>query len=224
MADPTKNQETTSDNIPPNWQRKHYNIQRVIAYGGLFGLLVLSLQWCEMRKSTNASTKAAKAAEDSVTKSTENAHLDQRAWVSAKITKVGLPTEGKEFVVEVDIKNTGRTFARKVNINGEFKIGPIDADPPFTYDDNEAVKNILLAPNGDYTFTLTTKQPWDSMRDNKVKFGPNKMLLHGYVTYYDIFDCVHWTIFCFILDPKKGEWPVYSKHNEADNDRCNDVQ
>ena len=67
----------------------------------------------EMRKSTDAATKAAKAAEDSVTLVRENAHLDQRAWVVVSDVS-GVPEVGKPFIVTINISNLGKTFAKNL--------------------------------------------------------------------------------------------------------------
>src|SRR5206468_9786245 len=56
---------------------------------------IYNCQLKEMQKSTNAATKSAKAAEDSVTLARENAHLDQRAWIGAEY--IGFPQAGKIF-------------------------------------------------------------------------------------------------------------------------------
>src|ERR1700730_13876810 len=114
MANPDNN-EQSGHHDKPDWQREHYNVQRLIAIGGLLGLVVLSLQWCEMRKSTDAATKAAIAARDGITRAEATAHLDQRAWVSTVQTPIsGRPQVGSKFSIRIPVKNNGKTFARNL--------------------------------------------------------------------------------------------------------------
>jgi hypothetical protein len=124
--------------------------------------------------------------------------------------------------VEIPIKNTGKTFARKMGLDATVFIIGADGRPNFTTRDPRSdppVKDLLLSPNGEYAFAFHTKGPISHEEIERIKSGGNA-ILHGYITYYDIFDCVHWTIFCFWLDPEDWKWKVYQEHNDADNDRC----
>ena len=94
-----------------NWEKRHFAINAIIAVVGGLALIIYWCQLREMRKSTDAATRAAKAAEDSITFARNSAHLDQRAWV-APIDVTGKPEEGKPYKVAVTFKNTGRTFAK----------------------------------------------------------------------------------------------------------------
>ena len=76
----------------------------------------------EMRKSTDAATKSADAAnkaanlaEENVKLTHDNARLDQRAWVYVQAVR-GSPESAKPFLVTVTIVNTGRTFAKNIDI------------------------------------------------------------------------------------------------------------
>lgn len=97
------------------WEKRQFRVQRLIAYAGVFGILIYGLQLWEMRKSTNAATYAAQVARDSLKFATENAHLEQRAWVGVMGVE-GPLLPGKKYKVDVTLKNTGKTFANKVTI------------------------------------------------------------------------------------------------------------
>ena len=74
-------------------------------------------QFREMKKSTDAATKAANAAETSVKQATETMRLDQRAWVGPIHADGNLPAEvDKDFLISIQIKNSGKTFAKKVGV------------------------------------------------------------------------------------------------------------
>ena len=34
-----------------------------------------------------------------------------------------------------------------------------------------------------------------------------------------VFNCVHWTIYCYVLKSTDWTWEIYEQHNTADNDR-----
>jgi hypothetical protein len=75
---------------------------------------IYGCQLSEMQKSTLAATKAAKAAEDSVALATQNAHLDQRAWIGLASVS-GAPNVGQPFRVTIAIRNTGNYAASTAN-------------------------------------------------------------------------------------------------------------
>ena len=84
-----------------------------LVVAAIIGACIYGWQLSEMRKSTNAATKAAKAAEDSVLLAKQNAHLDQRAWVVVSDVS-GVPEVGKPFIVTMNITNVGKTFAKNL--------------------------------------------------------------------------------------------------------------
>src|SRR5437773_11038225 len=65
---------------------------------GAYALWIYGSQLDEMRKSTQAATDAIKMARDS-------AHLDQRAWISARIE--GTPSAGQPIIITAATTNTG---------------------------------------------------------------------------------------------------------------------
>jgi hypothetical protein len=188
---------------------------------------IYSYQLKEMQKSTNAATKAAKAAEDSVAFAKENAHLDQRAWVAAIDIK-GTPEVGKIFTVNVTAKNSGKTFAK--NFRMAVVVEPITEtnEPNFSLEESaEAQKepNVsILEPNGEYvTNTELRKErpPHEITKEDldRIRSGELKIFVHGKLTYDDIFGCAHWTTFCVRLKSDL-RYANYGTHNDADDNRC----
>jgi hypothetical protein len=218
MANPRDNEKTRTKRSPrESWQRKHYNIQRLIAYGGLAGLCVLSLQWCEMRKSTDAATQAIQLAK-------ESSHLDQRAWV-AHMEIQGTIEYGKEFEAVVRIKNTGKTFAKNLTFTIAHEALAQGQTPDFT-EDIESVSDqhksvILLAPGGETGLPIENKAHRSLTREELNAFtdGTATIFVHGKIVYDDVFNCRHWTKFCFYLLPNL-KFRTYNKHNDADNNEC----
>lgn len=87
---------------------------------GIYAVIVYSEQLDEMRKSTDAATRAAKAAEDSVMLTRETAHLDQQAWVAVTAIS-GTPKPDELTNINVLIRNSGKTFAK--NVEGSTNCG-----------------------------------------------------------------------------------------------------
>src|SRR6266404_530339 len=73
---------------------------------GAYALWIYGSQLDEMRKATRAATEALKFTR-------ENSHIDQRAWV-APINTDGKPEIGKYYEIRVTVRNTGKTFARRL--------------------------------------------------------------------------------------------------------------
>ena len=182
----------------------------------------------EMQKSTNAATKAAKAAEDSVTLARENAHLDQRAWVD--ITDIsGFPEAGKPFIVTIQVNNVGKTFAKNLKGSPIIDPRPIGEVPDFAAKVAEVeeknkgrsdvvVSSALLPPNGRVTGTIKasdgniSQQAFDNVKANQIR-----IFLYGRVTYEDIFNSKHWTTYCSVLLPRTTggwDWAVYERFND----------
>src|SRR5438105_3373559 len=105
-SQPTENKQNNPEKLPmwknPQWWQ--VLVQAVLIPAGIYALVIYSEQLDQMQESTKAATDAIKLARD-------NAHLDQRAWI-APTTVSGKPAElNKPFEIQMQIKNTGKTFA-----------------------------------------------------------------------------------------------------------------
>jgi hypothetical protein len=207
MANPGDN-EQGGGHGNPDWQWKHHRVQRLIAIGGLLGLLVLSLQWCEMRKSTDAATKAAKAAEDGVVFARENARLDQRAWVTIRVVRLlKYPTLNEKLPIEIILINTGKTPALSVGIathcftsltsTGISKVD-LTVNPL-----NSEVSRGVVGPNVDFSsmvgdpLLIDTKQQIDDLESGFIT-----LYVVGFVEYSDISEKIHHTRFAVRISGK----------------------
>jgi hypothetical protein len=70
-------------------------------------------------ESAGAAKRSAKAAFDAVEATRENMRLDQRAWLGIAAIKPvpTIPEVGKPIQAIVEIRNSGKTPARKISIN-----------------------------------------------------------------------------------------------------------
>jgi len=75
-----------------------------------------------------------------------------------------------------------------------------------------------LPPNGDYTIDAESEAP-DQIGVNKIKSGEYRVFIFGEITYKDIFDCSHWTNFCYVLKTN-GTFEIWEAHNDADVNHC----
>jgi hypothetical protein len=189
---------------------------------------IYNSQLREMKKSTDAATKAAKAAEEGVAFARESAHLDQRAWV-AVIDIKGVPEVGKIFTVNITTKNSGKTFAK--NFMMRVVIEPITEagkEPNFSLEESAIAQKepsvSVLAPNGEYTTNSELRKdrpPHETIQSDldKIRSDELRIFIHGKLTYDDIFGCGHWSTFCLRLKSDL-RYTNYGKHNDADDNRC----
>jgi hypothetical protein len=196
----------------------------VLVAVGIAYTVFAALQWTAMNDQRVEMQKTTRIAADNYGLQTKAFHIDQRAWVSAQSPQESkIPEADSKYATSIPIKNTGKSFAREVSIHGELGFTRSDSEPDFkSYpsDKLEVIRGLLLAPNGEYNLNLVTNQPLQPEQVALFKSGEWKYICYGFVSYYDIFDCVHWTIFCFVLRPEDGKWTYYKTHNQADNGEC----
>jgi hypothetical protein len=177
------------------------------------------LQWLAMR----GQLKAVRGQLSEMKESKSLAHLDERAWV-APVSVTGKPEIGQYYTIKVETRNTGKTFAKGLKGVALVKYKELSApDPDFASEEER--ENIgspgLLAPNANFTYNLelfktdkVTKEHMDFLN------SPSTVILvFGKITYRDIFDCEHWTTFCYHCTPS-GDCYTYGPHNDADDNRC----
>jgi hypothetical protein len=176
-----------------------------------------------MQKSTDAATKAGKAAEDSVHLARSTAHLDQRAWV-AQTEITGAPEQDQPFEVTVKFKNTGKTFAKRYSGVSALHVKQLSQPDP-DFEKILAAGRIpdtigLIPPNGTLQHILEAKNGAKISKDTLEAWkATGVILVFGRITYWDIFGCEHWTIYCYrgYVD---GRWDAYGSYNDADENEC----
>jgi hypothetical protein len=180
----------------------------------------------QMKKSTDAAIKAANAAEASVKQARGTAHRDQRAWV-AVIDTEGIPELGKTFSVNLTVQNSGKTFAKDLNIRGVVELTEEGKEPDFSLEDFAPRRNdssiSLMPPNTEYVMSIGLRKPTppDEITQSdldRIRSGKLAIFIHGKMT-YDSFDCSHWTSFCTRLKSDL-KYASCGKHNDADQNRC----
>jgi hypothetical protein len=182
----------------------------------------------QINKSTDAATKAAKAAEASVKQVRGTASRDQRAWV-AVVDIQGVPEIGAIFSVNLVAQNSGKTFAKNLTVRAVAEaIAEKGREPDFSLEDTALARQdsgvSLLAPNADYVMDIELRKqtaPHEITQADldAIRRGDVTIFVHGKITYDDIFGCAHWSTFCTRLKPDL-KYASYGKHNDADQNRC----
>ena len=223
---------TSKDRSEPEAERKkwtqsekyHFWLKVFLAVIGVIALFIYYWQLEEMRKSTDAATKAATAAEESIKLTKEMSRLDRRAWV-APMAIAGKPEIDKPFSIKLTVQNTGKSFAKKVILVFAVEGVRDEKGPNFTRAEQitpeQPVKSVnLIAPNAVVTATRSLKPDEKLTAEDirQIESGELQAFAFGKIVYTDIFDSQHWTTFCYRFYPATGGFTAYHQYNEADND------
>jgi hypothetical protein len=179
---------------------------------------IYGCQLSEMQKSTAASTKAAKAAEDSVILARQNARLEQRAWVTVAGIS-GTPELNKVLRIKIDVANTGKTFAKNLKITPSADPQERGKDPDFaavvtriaqagTATKYGVDSTVLFPPNGKSSVTLTASSgELGNAEIDALRSGEQRIFVYGKMTYDDILSNItglHFVLFSFPLMTAAG--------------------
>jgi hypothetical protein len=93
VADQPVQQEQTDAANDPHYQRRHYRVQLAAVIVGICVMVIYTFQLTEMRKSTNAATRAANSAEQGLALTRENLDLTSKnVALSQKSTELNQKT------------------------------------------------------------------------------------------------------------------------------------
>jgi hypothetical protein len=185
------------------------------------------LQVTQMKKSTDAATRAANAAEASVKQVRSTVRHDERAWIAVADMQ-GIPEVGAIFSVNLVAQNSGKTFAKNLTMRAVIEIAKKGEEPDFSLENSDVARKdssiSLLAPNADYVMDIELRKqtPPNEITQadlDGIRSGNLTIFVHGRMTYDDIFGCPHWTSFCTRLKPDLKH-ASYGKHNDADQNTC----
>ena len=149
--------------------------------------------------------------------------LDQRAWMG--VTSVlGKPEVGKELVITIYFKNTGKTPARNVNITWVGEPVRRNGTPDFAIENHEKRESRgIVAPQAEVSATgvgpvlSTPDRKLDEATLKAINGGKFLIYVHGILEYDDIFEKHHWITFCYWLTPGGNNYNLCKEHNDTDN-------
>jgi hypothetical protein len=181
MAKPNERKQSDSQQ-KPDWPRKHHNVQMLIAIGGLAGLGILILQWCQMR---------------------DTLRLDQRAWAtvaSAELVKRTAPNEKPQ--VAIKIVNSGKTAALEVKVLGAVYLAAQEPGSVGYPKDTSRYPSAVIGPGSNPIYVTLERPPLGPDEDLAIRDNSNGVYAHGEIRYVDIFGKRHTTGFCFSVHQK----------------------
>ena len=178
-------------------------------------------------KAADAAESAAHAANDNVTLTRENAHLDQRAWIGIGDIR-GQPEVNQIWEVVVVFHNSGRTFAK--NFSGYAVVDPRKGTgdfPDFSYAHDKKFSGGLISPSGDHNVKLTPTRgkstgqpsPLNDELSRRITNGQLRIFVHGFVTYDDIFGVNHWLSFCYFWHQATKGYGACDMHNDTGDNK-----
>src|ERR1017187_2052528 len=179
----------------------------VVETGTLIGVGVYAyiaiLQWSEMKRATTAATGTAKTA-------IQTMHLNERAWIAVYVEKAKM-TDNAPLEMPVTIVNEGKTNALNVQGNIVVNVLPFTEEPDFVYRSGHpsyAFDAKVLPPKQPQPLNwaaapkyLSPTAPWKVIVVNpklrgQISRGVLYIVVHGRLSYEDIFGVPHWLQFC----------------------------
>jgi hypothetical protein len=132
---------------------------------------------------------------------------DQRAWLVPTSASVNTK-DGEVIYQNFTYTNIGRTPAKHIRGNFAMEWVGWNGTPNFNYSISDHASNAVY-PNHGSTLGIplladiqgtSTRQPVKYTDDIKTKFMNQEMVfvLHGRLTYMDIFDTSHWIQYCVL--------------------------
>jgi hypothetical protein len=203
----------------------HYAHQQFKVMHGQLDQIIL--QYPELQKSANAAKSAADVAQQTM-------RIDQRAWIRFGLVNNQL-TLGQPIDAPVMIGVAGKTPARKVTGDMKAELLRPDQAPDFVYAKGHPhfhLPTVLILPNTDMHLTLTVlraaprkKEPdlvlFDSAIQHSIDQGDLLIVVHGMLTYEDVFGVEHWLKFCTFGSGNlrhRGS-PKCDEYNDTDNNK-----
>ena len=188
----------------------------VVAYA-----LIAYQQWEEMRKSTEAATKAAQIAEATLKSTKDSFERDQRAWIIVeKLLLEDEPRIGQKITVHGRFQNTGKTPARKETLFWGIDIR--SSAPPTEIIYSKIYKPIrVVIPSGPLrSLSISTEQTVTQELLDSINKKKLVLYVYGLIEYKDTFDQqLRTTEFCGFYNPDRrteGDFGLQAcaDHNE----------
>jgi hypothetical protein len=207
----------------------------VVAAAAVAQFIAMMVQSYYMRRglklTRNAAISAkysARSAKKAVELAQQNFTLEHRAWIGPDRVVAEAIILGHRYTPEVMLKNSGQTYAKHVRVACNWNQFEKTVDDEYTFDFEDIDKALLnprggdalLPPNAEYRVII---KAFDGGMVEHDIIGPIaseqvRLFVYGKVSYIDIFDCAHWTKFCFRLQPggNRSVFVPYRRHNEMD--------
>jgi hypothetical protein len=184
----------------------------VAAFAGIF----TALQWKSAERSADAAEASAEAAKDSARTSRTAFEVGQRAWVvhDSTVRTIHPPDQQNVIVVSAvsNFKNCGPSPAFKV-LTGQWLETMYTFQAEYKNWDTLGGSEIVLGPAMFGNLPNSIGVPVSGMQD--IQSGGIKLYLFGRITYMDIFDQSHETLWCLEYRPETNSFAYTRFHNSA---------
>lgn len=145
----------------------------------------------------------------------DNFHQDQRAWVGLD-TIEGQPILSKPFKIDIKLRNTGHTPAKKVLIYSFYEPLLIGSGKEITTSGENEPRNLGLIQPGATPGFLIDPQPSKIVEQADIdRLSKYTIYVHGTITYEDVFGGHHWTTYCAYYIPTAPLYGICENHNDA---------
>jgi len=170
-------------------------------------------------ESAAASREAASNAKNTIKNAQTSFRDDQRAWVGIGPFRVAQFEEQKPLEVDVEILNSGKTPALRVEEWARYKFSSISQLGPMPTElaDIKWTPEGSVPPQGHQTLHLDL--PWDVWKKNElaIKFKRSYPAFFGVISYNDISGRQHRTQFCFYMkEPETHSLAFCDQWNDMD--------
>jgi hypothetical protein len=219
---------------------REFRLQNSIRWATWFAVIAASLysfvayrQYRELIDSTGAaqdavheSRESRQEAQQAFHASVDQTHLDERAWVGVTLAGI-VPSSkinaGDEFIVQIVVKNTGKTPSVETRPYIHWNIlGPND---PLVAPGPKPTQSSIntFFPNSPFALN-TAKMRFGDAQIPKLVAGTDVFRVWGEVEYEDIFQGKHWTHFCFYLATDLTNLIACHMYNETDDEKKNQTR
>ncbi len=141
--------------------------------------------------------------------------VDQRAWVGIVNIQIHRFLEpNRDFMVDIETKNTGKTPALKVVFHN--RLQAILATEQINRNFGESNGHGTVMPDSKQIISIGENHPVSVETFEQVRNGVRTMYLHGRIEYRDIFGDDHWTNWCFRL-VGEDSFVAHSQYNDTDD-------
>jgi hypothetical protein len=163
-----------------------------------------------------ASQQLAITAQGSLKVTTNNFREDQRAWLAVVDVQGSKPEAGQPFTNKVEVRDTGRTPAKNVAVDGIFIAYPKQMPLDFNLGLTEH-KLGVLSPGGDRSI-LSRLGASDKLTQAEIdQFKVMDIYAYGIIRYDDIFGGHHWITYCSQLSDDRSAYTFCAQHNDTDD-------
>lgn len=170
---------------------------------GIVAVVIYGYQLCRMTQSIDLTRHMAK--------------IDERAWVGVE-SITGSPKAGEILRLGIVLKNSGKTFAKKVR-NGIDTYETSAHEAPETEVLVNEQRYTVLAPG--QLFTIWRRPDYvDKDAAERVTKETVHFFVKAKITYDDIFGCEHWLKVCARFNPFTQTYEMCSTYNDADGETC----